>query len=145
MGPRVMSLSDKKGDPVSGPRPNRVGEPWEAEFAGLSQQVTGLEADYRDLKGVVVNLDRKMDAGFASLNSKIDSRNITPWASIWAALGVLLAGMTTVGWLALQPIQSSSVESRNEIKHLRDRHDETASRVDQMRGMIEMYRLREGK
>lgn len=87
---------------------------FEAEFAALTQQVAGIENDYRDLKLVVVGLDKKIESTNASLASKIDASNLnlaakidaraaTPWGAIWAALGVMLAGLTTVGWLALQP------------------------------------------
>lgn len=138
----------KAGAKLSPPKARR-GETtgWEAEFAALSQQVDGLESDYRDLKGVVVNLDRKMDAQFAALTTKIDSRNVTPWASIWAALGVLLAGMTTVGWLALQPIQSAVLQNRSDIfaeyqrrrdedRDIRHRLDETRGQLDYLRGTL---------
>lgn len=140
-GNSAMSAHDRR-------RNGRIGgAELEAEFAALSQQVSALETDQRDLKGVVVNLDRKMDAGFASLNQKIDSRNVTPWASIWAALGVLLAGMTAVGWLALQPIQSATGQlradlseeyrlRRDEDHNLRRRIDATRSHLDWTNGWL---------
>lgn len=119
----------------------------EAEFAALSQQVTGLEGDYRDLKGVVVNLDRKMDAGFASLNAKIDSRNVTPWIAIYAGMSVFAGIATTIGYLALQPTrdavaridQSISEEGRqrrDDDRRMREQLATTKSQLDWTNGWL---------
>jgi TorA maturation chaperone TorD len=124
---------------------------WEADFAALSQQVSSLESDYRDIKIAVVNLDKKIDDSFARLSMKIDSRNVTPWASIWTALGVLLAGMTTVGYLALQPMQTSisqlhyglekEISKRNDEDHqLLTKLDKTRSDVDQLLGVFKILK-----
>lgn len=124
----------------------------DSEFSALSQQVVGLENDYRDLKLVVVNLDKKIETAFTALSAKIDQRNVTPWASIWTALGVLLAGMTTIGWLALQPINAAiergradlwtEINGRNEAdRRISDRLNSVKTDLDKIDGMLTMHRL----
>ena len=122
---------------------------WEADFAALSEQVTGLEADYRDLKIGVANLDKKIDTAFASLSLKFDSRSVTPWGTIIAGLAFILTGMTTIGYLARQPIvsQVSSISSelqrnaelrRIEDRRLADHQLKLQSQVDRMQGAFDL-------
>jgi TorA maturation chaperone TorD len=131
---------------------------FEAEFASLTQQVANIENDYRDLKMVVVSLDKKIDknaenlntkieAAFQTLAAKLDIQATFPWNSLWAALGVLLIGISTVGYLARQPILDDLAELKtqqtNEITarkaediRIYDRLDKTQSSVDFLRGYI---------
>ena len=74
----------------------------DVEFAALRQQVSSLESDYRDLKAVVVGLDKKIDNSFKSLAEKIDKGQKTPWGAIWDAAGVIVSTITVVGYLAMQ-------------------------------------------
>lgn len=121
----------------------------DADFAALSQQVAGLETDYRDLKLSFINLDKKFDAGFAALAAKFDSRNVTPWATIIAGLGFVLAIMTTVGWMARQPLVDAQVMTRDELlrnadlrrtedRRISDRQSELQSQIDRIRGAFDL-------
>lgn len=113
-------------------------ETLDADFAALSQQVTGLESDYRDLKVVVLALDKKIDASFTALTAKIDARNVTPWVSIFSGIGVLVTMMGTVGYLALQPGKDAVQQLQIETRQERIRHDETRTKLDTMRGQFDM-------
>ena len=117
-------------------RPRGLNREIESEFAALSQQVRSLEAEQGDIKVAVVNLDKKMDAGFSSINQKIDSRNVTPWVTIFGALAVLGSMLTTAGWLAIQPIQMQLGYQRDEGKDLRRRIDDTRSQLDWTNGWL---------
>lgn len=90
---------------------------FDAEFAALAQQVMGIEKDYRDTKVAIVNLDKKIDNSFSVLAAKIDAQAKFPWNSLWAALAVVLTGMTVVGWMAMAPIQANQIRLENALAH----------------------------
>lgn len=108
-------------------------------FAALRQQVIGIENDYQELKGVVVGLDRKMDAGFQAINTKLDARSATPWV----AIGVMQASAFTifglVGWLAYTPILTSISKLESRIERDADKSYDRDSRI------TERLRIVEGK
>jgi hypothetical protein len=95
------------------------------EFAALRQQVSSLESDYRDLKAVVVGLDKKIDTSFKSLAEKIDRGQKTPWVAIWTAAGVIVSTLTFVGYLAMQPLQGTQSDLRNDLQ------EETNKRIQE--------------
>ena len=113
-------------------------ETLDADFAALGQQVTGLESDYRDLKVVVLALDKKIDQAFATLTAKMDARNITPWVSIFSGIGVLVTMMGTVGYLALQPGKDAVQQLQIEARQERIVSAETRAKIDYMRGQFDM-------
>lgn len=77
-------------------------------FSALRQQVLGLEDDYRELKSVVVGLDRKMETGLAAINTKLDDKNKTPWGVIFSGMAFILAFCMAIGTLAYMPIKSDT-------------------------------------
>lgn len=79
-----------------------------AHFAGLAQQVTNLEGDYRDLKTVVISLDRKLDASMAAISAKLDESREPKWQAYGVMLTVILA-VCALAWLPLR-------ESQNDLK-----------------------------
>ena len=88
----------------------------DVEFAALRQQVSSLESDYRDLKAVVVGLDKKIDNSFKSLAEKIDRGQKTPWVALWTAAGVVVSTITLVGYLAMQPLQGTQGDLRHDLQ-----------------------------
>ena len=84
----------------------------DAEFAALSQQVSSLETDYRDIKVAVVNLDKKIDASFTALSNKIDARAYTPWMPIFGGGALFLSLVSMIGFLAMQPLKEGLAEAR---------------------------------
>lgn len=119
----------------------------DAEFAALSQQVGGLDGDYKDLKSVVVNLDRKIDnsnsqltakieQSFNALSAKFDARERINWGPIMTGLGVLVAAMVAIGGLALQPSKDALSSLQASVQYERNRLDSTQSQVDKLTGML---------
>jgi hypothetical protein len=119
----------------------------DAEFAALSQQVAGIENDYRDLKGVVVALDKKIegsnvalstkiDTSFAALAVKFDARDQINWGPIATGIGVVVAAMVALGGLAMQPGKDAITGIQAEMKYDRQRVDDTVSRIDRLSGLL---------
>lgn len=75
-------------------------------LAALGQKVEGLDNDYQDLRGHVVDLAKETKAGFSAIHAKLDERSRTPWGQIYTGLGLLLAFFSTIGALAYLPIKS---------------------------------------
>lgn len=98
-------------------------------FAALHQQVIGLDGDYQELKSVVVSLDRKMDSGFAAINTKLDEKNRTPWAVVFSALAFILAFCVSIGTLAYMPIKSDTENLRQAQVRDVDRLDTRDQRI----------------
>lgn len=94
-------------------------------FAALDQKVDGTIADIHRLSGAFVDLDRKMDAGFDIINRKLDDRSRTPWAVVFAGLGVVLTFGSVIGTLAYLPVKADQARLEENVK--RD-HDENLSR-----------------
>lgn len=88
--------------------------PDSAAFASLSQQVTNLDGDYRDLKGMVITLDRKLDTSMAAISQKLDDSR----QPAWQAYGVMLTAITIIGALAYWPVRENQTELRETIKTL---------------------------
>lgn len=85
-----------------------------AHFAGLAQQVTNLEGDYRDLKTVVISLDRKLDASMAAISAKLDESREPKWQ----AYGVMLTVILAVCALAYWPLRENQNDLKETIKTL---------------------------
>lgn len=119
----------------------------DAEFAALSQQVAGVVDDYKDLKGVVVSLDKKIEASHIALSAKIDqsftalsgkfeTRDRINWSAIATGLGVLVAVMVAIGGLALQPSKDAIAASQAAALYERQRVDTAQSQIDKLTGML---------
>lgn len=108
----------------------------EARYAALSMQVQGLDADYKELKGIVVGLDRKLEASNAALSnkvelmvnglgakfdasvtgiqSKLDERSRIPWQ----AWGVVVTVLIAIGALVYWPIREGGAQTRLDLQDL---------------------------
>lgn len=117
------------------------------DFGALTVRLDAAETDVHELKVAIVNLDKKIDAQFKQLSDKIDARAATPWALIWAALGVMVTVMVIIGGLVVSPRDASisRIEARIALEAVeRDRKDEmifrqldrNRSAVDYMRGFF---------
>lgn len=103
-------------------------------LAALQAEVDAIDQRQQRVETAVVGLDGKIDrtsgelsrdikevgarfdAAIASISSKIDARGITPWATIIATLTLVLAGMTTIGWLARQPLEDGIDRNTAELR-----------------------------
>lgn len=83
-----------------------------AAFASLQQQVLGLEGDFTQQMA-------RVEAALESLNRKIDDSRVTPWPTYISGAGLLIAFMTTIGYMAYRPIDSAMTAIAQELKEQR--------------------------
>jgi hypothetical protein len=88
------------------------------DIGALEQRVFGLEKQLNDISSSI-----------AALGAKLDERSRTPWVTLIAAGGFLLAFMTTIGVLAYGPIEKGltrqqSVIDQMETRYVQDLKDE---------------------
>lgn len=81
------------------------------DIGALEQRVYGLEKAISDVSSDI-----------AALGTKIDERSRTPWATLIAAGGFLLAFMTTVGVLAYRPVEADIARHERRINAIDDRY-----------------------
>lgn len=123
--------------------------------ATLGKEVERIKDDQSLLRSSVVELEEKLDAGFNSLSAQLSSRSATPWTLIISLLGLILAGMTTVGWLAREPLVEGQVNIRGivtsneatrvfEDRHFRTRLNELSDKLNFLEGTLDEHRRSNG-
>ena len=102
----------------------------EGDVKRLSQNVAGLEADVKNVIRVVTDVSDSM----RYITSKITESHKTDWQAIAGVAGVLVAVMSTIGLMALDPYkqmtQDNSVEIRDHkqellewrLQHMKEAH-----------------------
>lgn len=88
------------------------------DIGALEQRVTGTERALNDISSSI-----------AALGAKLDERSRTPWVTLIAAGGFLLAFMTTIGVLAYGPVEKGLarqqlVIDQIEARYIQDLKDE---------------------
>ena len=88
------------------------------DIGALEQRVFGLEKQLNDISSSI-----------AALGAKIDERSRTPWVTLIAAGGFLLAFMSTIGVLAYRPVEATLARHEQRIdqfdaRYVRDLKDE---------------------
>lgn len=91
-----------------------------AAFAELATQVRSLESDFVDIKGTIVNLDRKFETGMASLATKIDERAKSHWNTFPALASLIVACMVGMYTFASQPINTAIVRLETSVSKLEE-------------------------
>lgn len=99
-----------------------------AAYVGLSQRVSSLDDDFRELKGIVTDLGRSISVRDAALHTKIDTfstatnTQINTFASAinakidqsrspqWQMYSVFLVAIITIGTLAYWPIRDKQMD-----------------------------------
>lgn len=81
------------------------------DIGALDQRVFGLEKAVNDITSAI-----------SALGTKIDERSRTPWTTVIAAFGFMLAFMTTVGILAYRPIQSDMERHEQRLDKMQERY-----------------------
>lgn len=108
----------------------------EAKYVALVAQVRGLDDDYKELKGIVVALDRKIETTSAALGSKLDlmvsglgnkleasvtgiQAKLDERSKIqWPALSVMVTALGLIGALVYWPIRETTLDLRDGLKDL---------------------------
>lgn len=107
-----------------------------AAFASLQTEVGTLQGDFTDIKSTIAGFDRKIDAGLAAINAKLDERGRFQWGPIGALAGTMV-GVVALFWqvsmrptdTAIQRLEtltsdmSRSFISREEVRTGRERFD----------------------
>ncbi len=88
------------------------------DIGALEQRVSGTEKALNDISSSI-----------AALGAKLDERSRTPWVTLIAAGGFLLAFMTTIGVLAYGPIEKGIARHQQildgmESRYVQDLKDE---------------------
>jgi hypothetical protein len=88
------------------------------DIGALEQRVTGTERALAEISSQI-----------AGLSAKLDERSRTPWVTLIAAGGFLLAFMSTIGVLAYGPIEKNQarqqlVLDQIEARYIQDLKDE---------------------
>lgn len=104
--------------------------------ATINERVRSLDRDYQDLSKSFGNLESrveaqhtavlsKIDSIVTSLNTKLESRSITPWPTIWGGMSVMVAILIALGTAFYVPIQRDidRQSSMNEALRLRSYTD----------------------
>lgn len=117
----------------------------QAEISGLWERARSTQSALDETRGGMDHLDKKIDSvaltlnnkmedGFTRLGQKFEARAITPWGTLIAAGILMLAGMTAVGGLALQPRDSAIENLRSELLRDRDATDQVRLELARMMG-----------
>ena len=88
------------------------------DIGALEQRVTGTERALNDISSQI-----------AALGAKLDERSRTPWVTLIAAGGFLLAFMSTIGVLAYSPIERAIARQQVlldqiDLRYVQDLKDE---------------------
>lgn len=108
-----------------------VTEHLESRVTALSAQVTNLDEADREIKKHLAVLTDNVTQGFKELTAKIEARSQTPWTTIIALLALILTGMTTVGWIARQPLADGIVGLAELQRKEADMRTSADLRIDQ--------------
>jgi uncharacterized protein YoxC len=84
----------------------------ESDVKRLSQNVSGLESDVKNVIRVVNDVGDSV----RFLTSKISDSHKTDWQAIAGVAGVLVAIMTSIGYMALEPYKQITERNAEEIK-----------------------------
>jgi uncharacterized protein YoxC len=84
----------------------------ETDVKTLSQNVSGLESDVKNVIRVVNGVGDSV----RFLTSKISDSHKTDWQAIAGVAGVLVAIMTSIGFMALEPYKQITERNSEEIK-----------------------------
>jgi hypothetical protein len=85
----------------------------------LSVRVGALEHNVRDLGAKIDNvastLSHELRSGIDALTGRLSDNTKTPWASIWAGLGVMLGALGMLGNSYLIPLQADVAKLKADI------------------------------
>lgn len=94
------------------------GNTTDASIAVLDSRTRGLETAMNKMESDFARLETSVAAGFNTLSEKLNVRDRTPWATIFTALGVLLAFLTAIGTLAYWPVKTELENAKVAISAL---------------------------
>lgn len=119
----------------------------DARYAALATEVRGLDSDYKELKGIVVGLDRKIEANALALSnkmelmvnalgakveasitgvqSKLDERSRIPWQA-WSVMATVIIA---IGALVYWPIRESTARLSDDMGFIARRLQDTRELV----------------
>lgn len=130
------------------------GQPEHQTIEGLGVRVGGVEGQIRDLKSEFAGLEKKFDIGMSQLGAELRSsisglydrlsmRTQPNLLVLISAFGVLASALTTVGYLALAPVQANvgalqrAIVPREEYDrraaYVDRRHDDVAAAIEEIR------------
>ena len=84
----------------------------EQDVKRLSENVSGLESDVKNVIRVVTDVSDSM----RYLTSKFTESHKTDWQAIAGVAGVLVAVMSTIGLMALDPYKQMTEENSKDLK-----------------------------
>jgi len=84
----------------------------ESDVKRLSENVSGLESDVKNVIRVVTDVSDSM----RYLTSKVTDSHKTDWQAIAGVAGVLVAVMSTIGLMAIEPYKRMTEDNLKDIK-----------------------------
>jgi hypothetical protein len=102
---------------------------WDLKLAGYAQRQNSLEATFQQFANQVTSQ-------LSALATKLDERSRTPWATIIAAMSVVLAITVAGGNLALSPINQSVTRLENGVEKA-----VTLDRFNEFKGVYDSNRI----
>lgn len=125
-----------------------------AEYVELREKVFSVDRDVSSIRQSIDNLAVRFDSSISQLHVKFEERSKTPWAVIFAGLGVVLSLVMAVGAIAYAPIAQSMSDVKNTLYKNEElsRQDnarqwsrivELRSRMDYMRGWADASNRRD--
>ncbi|PZQ16963.1 MAG: hypothetical protein DI565_06120 [Ancylobacter novellus] len=112
----------------------------DAKLAALEQRVYGLERGVHDLNRLFTGRIGEVSAQLASLSGKLDDRSRTPWPTIVAAMGVVLAIVVAGGELAKAPIDHAIARLERDLERIA-RQSVSAATFSEFKSAYENDRL----